>query len=476
LVPVTGVSLDRTALSLSVGQTSTLVATVAPANATGKHVTWASSNNAVAAVDITGQVRAVSPGTARITVTTVDGGFTAYCDIQVLPTAIPVTGVVLDRTAFSLNIGQTSKLVATVLPVDAPGKHVLWESSDDSIATVDITGEVRAISTGIARITVTTVDGGFTTYCDVQVRPSGVPVTGVTLDETAVKLNVGATQQLVATVQPADATGKHVTWASDNESIATVDITGEVQGVSPGTARITVTTLDGGFTAFCDVQVKSSVVPVTGVFLDKTNLFLNVAQSATLVATVLPENATGKEVNWTSSNNPVATVSRTGEVQAISPGTARITVTTVDGGFTDFCDVQVLPTVVPVTKVTLDQASITLFVGKKATLGATVWPLEATNKAVFWTTTNAAVAAIEEITASTPQNISSSAFIKGASAGTAKITVSTADGGFTAQCDVNVITDTGGATEGGCNTGAATSGIMEILLFSPFLLLLKKNK
>jgi len=219
----------------------------------------------------------------------------------------------------------------------------------------------------------------------------------------------------------------------------------------------------------------SAVVPVTGVSLDKIVLSLSVGQSSQLVATVTPPNATGKHVSWVSSNNSIAEVDITGQVTGMSPGNARITVTTVDGGFTAYCDVVVRSGSAPVTGVTFDHPSLSILVGNKKTLGAIVWPADAANKAVTWTSSNVSVASIKRVFSSVTAD--SSAEIFGESPGTATITATTLDGGYTAQCEVEVVRDTGGAVEGGCNTGASPYGISGLLLLvSPFLLLLKKNK
>lgn len=176
-------------------------------------------------------------------------------------TAVPVTGVTLDKTTLSLTVGNTATLVATVEPADATNKEVTWSSDDEAIATVDNTGKVTAVAAGTATITVTTVDGGKTATCAVTVTAAGTPavaVSGVTLDKTTLILTVGRTETLVATVAPDDATDKSVTWASDDETIATVDNTGKVTALAAGTAIITVTTVDGGKTATCDVTVTAA--------------------------------------------------------------------------------------------------------------------------------------------------------------------------------------------------------------------------
>ena len=170
-----------------------------------------------------------------------------------------------------------------------------------------------------------------------------VSVTGVTLDKTTLEITVGDPDvKLTATVAPDNATEKSVNWSSNAESVATVDASGKVTAVAPGDATITVTTTDGGKTATCVVKVKAAVVPVSSVALDKTELTLTVGDpDVKLVATVAPDNATDKTVNWASDKAEVATVDDQGNVHAVTAGTANITVTTTDGGKTATCAVKV---------------------------------------------------------------------------------------------------------------------------------------
>ena len=168
-----------------------------------------------------------------------------------------------------------------------------------------------------------------------------VGVSGITLNKTALNLTIGASESLVATISPSNATNKDVEWTSSNTNIATVDTTGKVTGVSAGSATITVKTKDGSKVATCNVTVKNSVIPVTGVTLNKTALNLVTGASESLVATISPSNATNKNVEWTSSNTNVATVDTTGKVTGVSSGSATITVKTKDGAKVATCNVTV---------------------------------------------------------------------------------------------------------------------------------------
>jgi predicted outer membrane repeat protein len=252
IIGVLGVTLDRSSLRLITGSTGTLVATVEPDFATDKSVTWSSSNESIATV-ADGVVTAVSDGTATITVTTVNGGFTATCNVTVYT---PVTGVSLNEEAITLEVSETFTLVATITPAGATDQTVGWVSGNQSVATVNNSGLVTAVSAGTATISVVTVDGSFIATCDVTVIEPSIAVTGVSLDQATLALEPGNTATLVATVAPGDATDKSVSWTSSNEAVATV-ADGVVTAVADGTCTITVTTTDGGFTATCDVTVET---------------------------------------------------------------------------------------------------------------------------------------------------------------------------------------------------------------------------
>ncbi len=176
-------------------------------------------------------------------------------------TNVPVTGVTLSQTELSLTEGNTAQLTATVKPDDATNKNVTWSSDDTSVATVDATGKVTAVSAGTATITVTTVDQSKTATCEVTVTAAPVPVSGVSLNKDSTSLTVGDTETLTATVKPEDATNKAVTWTSSNSTVATVDQNGVVTAVAPGTATITVTTQDGNHTDTCTVTVRPDIPP-----------------------------------------------------------------------------------------------------------------------------------------------------------------------------------------------------------------------
>lgn len=334
---VESVSLDNTTLSLNKPATHQFVATLVPADPTIASLTWSSSDENVATIDANGLLTVVSGGVTTITVTTVSNQKTATCVVTVV---VPVSGVTLDKATHTMDDGTTATLVATVAPADATNKTVVWASSNTAVATVSDAGVVTAVAPGTTNITATSVaDNTISATCAVTVN--AVAVASVSLNKSTTSIVTGQTETLVATVLPANATNKAVSWTTSNSSVATVSAAGVVTAVAAGNADITVTTTDGGKTAVCAVTVVNAAVAVTGVTLNKESTSIVEGANETLVATVAPANATNDAVTWTTSNAAVATVSNAGVVTAVAVGTANITVTTTDGGKTDVCAVTV---------------------------------------------------------------------------------------------------------------------------------------
>ena len=230
--------------------------------------------------------------------------------------------------------GTGETLTATVTPLNASERTVTWTSDNTSVARVDSNGKV--IATGVGSATVTASAGGKSARCTVVVTP--IPVSGITLPDA--NIVVGATVTLTASVTPASAENREVTWSSSNPGVATVSNTGVVTGLASGTATITATAKDGsGVSGSCIVTVRE--IDVASVVLDKTSLSLEAGETALLVATVEPDSATDKSVTWSSSDDSVVSVDAAGKVTAVSAGTATVTVTTNNGNRTAICSVKV---------------------------------------------------------------------------------------------------------------------------------------
>ena len=336
-VKVSRITLSAsTGLTLTKGQTQKLTATVVPANATNKAVTWKTSDKNVATVSENGLVTAKSAGTAIITCTAKDGSnVKATCKVTV---TVPVSGIQLSQTSAALTVGDTLTLTKTIYPSDATNQAVTWTSSSDVVASVDSNGKITAKTAGSAVITCKSVsDNSVVGICNVTVKakvqtPSEIKVNKITLNKTTASVTKGKTLQLTATVTPGNATKKEVKWSTSNKNVAMVSPSGLVTAKSAGTATITCTAQDGsGVKATCKITVKNPVVKVTKVTLNKTTATLAPKETLTLKATVTPTNATNKAVTWKSSNTKIATVSSSGKVTAKAAGTVTITCRAKDG-------------------------------------------------------------------------------------------------------------------------------------------------
>ena len=380
-VPVSGITLDNTSVTLKEGQEIQLTATVAPIDASDKTVTWSSDKTDIATVDNTGKIRAVKDGSATITAKA--GDKTATCAVTVSKNVIDVTGVTLDKTTLELTKGQNATLTATVSPSDATDKTVTWSTSNAEVATVE-GGRVKAVGGGTATITAKAGDKSAT--CAVTVK---VPVESVTLDKPSLDMTEGDEAQLAATVKPDDASDKTVTWSSDNADIASVDNTGKVKAVKEG--RATITAKAGDKTATCAVKVARRLVPATGISVYPAQLEVYVGEYEYVSANVTPSNSTDSP-EWSTSNASIATVNTAGKVTGVAPGTA--TVTAKVGEFSATCAVTV-KAVIEVESITLSETTKSLTKGETFTLTAAITPDEATYKTLTWKSDKPGVATVD---------------------------------------------------------------------------------
>lgn len=170
--------------------------------------------------------------------------------------------------------------------------------------------------------------------------PEQVAVTGMTLEKKSIEVEKGKTETINAIITPENATRKGITWTSSDTNVATVT-NGVVKGISAGTAIITATTKDGNFTDTCEVTVTQNAV--TGIRISEKLIDLGMGYKKQITATVMPDDATDKSVEWTSENPEIAAVSDNGTITGKSYGRTVVTATTTDGGYTAKCVVRVKP-------------------------------------------------------------------------------------------------------------------------------------
>jgi uncharacterized protein YjdB len=460
-------NMKTTGLDMTTTKTVQLIATVYPFNATDKSLKWSSLNPNIASVDEDGIVtyKGSDQGISNtyIYVESVENpNIKQQCTVGPI-SGTAVGGVSLHTDKLSVAVGKSATLLATVTPDDAD-KTLSWHSLDDTIVTV-IDGVVSPATgpkarLGTADIIVMTKNNGYTAKCTVTTY-NGIMAQSLMLNTNTLTLRSGtgteATNGRTAFLIPILIGGfgntNEVIWKSDNDAMATVDTNGKVTGFGPyGTAIITATSVEGGYTATCTVNVQPIDITVRELRLNTNSLNLEAGETATLIPFTTPETATSVTTQWRSLDTTIAEVSAGGVVSAKATGigkTVTIIATAVSGGFTYNCAVTVRakgadgPAVNGVKLNTDTTKELTLVRSRGATLHAFVGPMvngqsTAANKNIFWISSNTAVANVNqngEVTATTTD-------------GTATIMATTIDGGHTTQCKVTVRASSGTQVNG----------------------------
>ena len=355
-------------------------------------LTWTSTDDEVASVE-NGVITAKSGGDAVITAELPDGA-QAKVTVHVDDRKLPITAIELSETELEMDVNTRKGLKATIVPSNTTDNKILsWESEDPTIAIVSATGNVTAKGPGTTMITVR-AENGVSASCEVTVNS---PITSVRLSQTQLTLEAGTSQQLRTMIEPVNTTDDTtLTWMSTVPSVATVDQEGNVTALREGYAIIRVETVNGISTT-CQVEVvETQEVPITGVSLDQESMTLTEGESGTLNATIIPGDTTDDRTLTWSSDAPEVAVVNEGEITAIAPGTATITVTTSNGK-SDSCIVTVERREIEIISVSLDHSELTMKAGRETTLNATINPVDTTmSKELSWSTSNAEVATVED--------------------------------------------------------------------------------
>ena len=249
------VTLNKTSLTIKENESEILIASILPENATNKEVTWSSSDSSIAEVE-NGKVTGKKIGSATITVTTQDGAKKATCAVEVQP--ILVQSISLDKTSLIMKENESVTLTPYIIPENATNKEVTWSSSNNEVAEV-IDGKIVAKKAGNVVITATTVEGGKTATCTIEVSVVNIPVEAIKLNKTTVTIKEDQSETLVANILPLDSTEQELVWTSSDTSIVDV-LNGIITGKKKGNATITVATKDGTKTATCLVTVEEQPI------------------------------------------------------------------------------------------------------------------------------------------------------------------------------------------------------------------------
>ena len=438
---VSGITVTPASVTLEAGKTVSLKAAVVPETAADKTVRWESENPAVADVTASGVVTAKAAGETSVTAVTTDGNYRASCLITVIGKT-DVTGVRIEET-FPVPVGKEVGLNYAVLPTDASVKTVLFtvEKGKENVLTLEDPnrGIVKGVAVGTAQVTVTTAEGGYSDSCAVTVYRAAEKVT-ITADgyDAAAGLEAGLTLALRATVSGEPTYGT-VIWATSDPQTAAVAEDGTVTAKAPGTVTVRASLhpfdnpdYPADVTAEIKIDIVAGSAAVESVAINEgETVTMFKGETKQLTCTVNPPNASEKTVVWsvTEGTDVVSVYADTGEVTALRPGSATVTVTSrSDAAKSDSCTVTVREAVTAV-RLNSDSLQLTLTEdGKTATLTAAVEPEEATDRTVRWTAVPDGIVSVENGT------------VTALKAGTATVRAeSVSNPGVYDECEVTVI-------------------------------------
>ena len=386
-VPLTSISI-KTETSIQFGQTEKLEVTYNPVDTTAdKTIAWESADEAIAKVSTDGTIEGVGVGETTITATA-SNGQKVTCKVTVLP--VELNSISITEQNIILNKGENETLTVTYNPENTTeDKTVTWESSNEDAVTVSEDGVITAVGAGNATITAKVGDKTATTQVEVK-----VPLENISLNETEKELNKGDNLQLTVTYNPEDTTAdKTVTWTSTDDTVATVDENGKVTALKAGTTYIKAKVEDKEVSCKIDV-----VVQLTGINLYKDVAEIVKGQTEKLTVTLVPEDTTytGK-IEWTSSDDTIATVDENGNVRGIKEGTVTITAKAVENGNEIIDTAEITVKEIPLNSIAIDIADFDLGIGRTQSLGVVCNPENTTDDInVEWTSSDNKVATVDE--------------------------------------------------------------------------------
>ena len=298
----------------------TLTAEITTDNPCDEEIVWSSTDETVATVE-DGHITPLKYGTTVIRATARQNA-NSYAECVLTVEEKKITDITVSSQDKMMYVGAKQTLTAEITPNDADDKRITWSSSDETKATVSDKGVVTALKSGNVTITATAVGSEASGSYTIQIFD--IEVTNIVLNIEDVTLTIGDKQQVTVDFEPETATNKDLTWSSLDETIATVSEDGLIEGVGEGTTSIIVETANR-ITKVITVEIKADVIAVQSIDVTPASLSMIIGDTQELTAEVLPEDATNKQISWSSSDATVATVSSTGVVRAVGKGSAVIT-------------------------------------------------------------------------------------------------------------------------------------------------------
>lgn len=433
------IAFDKTNIEMEKNTTYQLNVTFTPSEDVNKTLHFSTTDASIADVDAKGLITAKEEGMVLITCWAEGLGADKpiSCLVTVTKEMVPATDFQINPEEETVMVGNSFTIVSEFTPQDTSDKNVVYESRDESIASVDENGTVTGVSVGTTVITCTPAQNNpdiEEKFCLVTV----VPAVKLTLSPVNKNIAKGSTFTIKATVTPEDKADTPMKWTSDNAKIATVSQTGKVKAVNYGVTTITCTLTDYDISATCRVTVAKLK---TTLKLDKTSIRINVGQSYTLKKTVTTNASTKPSVVFSSANKKIATVGKSsGKVKGKKVGSTTITAKTTDSVHAKAkCRVIVIRRV---TKLKLNKSYATCYVGQTIKLTPIFSPKSASVKKLKWSVEKVhwedQEADVGEVNLNYSHN--NVGIVTGISAGKVYVTARTTDGSnLSARCLVEIL-------------------------------------
>ena len=398
LIHVDSVTANPTSLTMKLGETKNITWTVAPSNADNKEVAFRLSNRDTVTVSSTGAVTAIGVGATDITIVSLDTGVSAT--VHVIVTEVPSEDILLNYDKLTMVEGTSVQLEAQVIPSDTTNQTVIFSTENPDIASVTADGKVTAGTAVVGNNTTNIIvtNGSIKKIIPVEVIANRIYTTGIEVDTDFLNMYVGDTKKVTATVMPANATNKTLTYQILDTSIAVVDGNGNVTAKKAGTTALYIYNYGADFYgkevhAAVYINVVDKTIPMESMSISYPKAQMTIGEVQTPTVSIFPEDTTNQKLTWSSNNTAAVTVDANGKISAAGAGTAVITATSVaDPSISASFTIKVVEPATPVTGLIADKTSVAIKVGETVNIGVNVLPEDADNKNLIWTSSDESVA------------------------------------------------------------------------------------
>lgn len=399
-------------------------------------IIWKSDNSRIAYITDAGEIRGTTAGTTYVTATvrgtkvssklkvTVTGN--EYVDNtkpkktneneryeEVINSYISVVNVSARANKTTLNVGETANIIYSISPSNATNKQVVFDTSNEKIASVDSKGNVKALSPGNVDIFIKTKDGNKTTFVSFNILNNNTKNT-ITINKTNTVIKAWNSEVLVAKTDNND----ELIWSSEDPSIAYVMDNGKVTGLRNGSTRIIVSTKDGKLKAICNVKVTSETILAKSIKLNQNKITITKGEKYVLSASIEPKDSTNQNITFISSDEDIISIDNKGNIEGKGYGSATITAIT-SNGIKAKCEVDVITA--KVEKIVLNKTGIQLNIGEKFNIQASIKPGNAENKELEYISNNKNIVDVDQEGKVVAKNVGSTKIKVKATDGSGKV-------------------------------------------------------